>query len=308
MKKKGSELMQLWARRCELSKAEWAQLYRLVRLVLKQSRCSALNGLPLKPTHYIDEFFRDKVFLTTTKEDSKETELLHDNALKTFFCHYLKDVLDDSYLKRALPLTNEDDERSDDDGKKTLTTAEMAEFEVDLDRLSSKLDRDQAWALLSELDIETASQGVRLLLEFELDIKQARFFLLEAALKPEWVSGFLKAGLTRESVGQSAYQFLSENDKWVRLYLALHTCVDQKTHLPLKKLAENHRIPSYHHRARKLGISRRKGQFEEGYEETILGAWLLSLGLVAKTENLGAINVAFKILCWEASSLAKQEM
>jgi len=311
MKKEGSDsvLVQLWARRSKLSKAEWTQLYRLVRQVLKQSRCSTLSGLPLDITHYIDEFICDKVFLPTTKEDSKETKLLHDNALKTFFCNYLKDFLDDSYIKRALPLeeANEDGE-SDDDGKKTLTTAEMAEFQLDLDSLSSKLDPDQAWALLSELDIETARQGVRLLLEFDLDIKQARFFLLEAALKPKWVRRFLKAGLTRESVRQSAYQFLSENEKWVHLYLALHTCVDQKARLSLKKLAENHHISSYHHRARKLGISRIKGQFEEGYDETILGVWLLSLGLAANIENIGAIEVAFKILCWEALSLAEQKM
>jgi len=109
-------------------------------------------------------------------------------------------------------------------------------------------------------------------------------------------------------VRQSARQFFSENEKWVHLYLALHTCVDQKTHLPLKSLAQIHQIPSHHHRARKLGISRIKGQFEEGYDETILGVWLLSLGLAANIENIGAIEVAFKILCWEALSLAEQKM
>jgi hypothetical protein len=304
MKRKDSVLVQLWARRGSgLSKAEWTQLYQLVRQVLKQSRCSTLNSLPLDITHYINEFFRDKVYLTTTKENSKETDLLHDNALKTFFCNYLKDFFDDFYFKKALSLdeANEDDESSDD-GKKTLTMEEWAEFQADLDRLSSKLDRDQVWALLSELDIETARQGVMLLLEFDLDIEQARFFLLEAALKPKWVERFLKAGLTRESVRQSARQFFSENEKWVHLYLALNTCVDQKARLSLKSLAEIHQIPSYHCRARKLGITRKKGQFEEGYEDTILGKWLVSLGLAAKIENLGAIEVAFKILCWEALS------
>jgi hypothetical protein len=305
MKRKDSVLVQLWARRGSgLSKAEWTQLYQLVRQVLKQSRCSELSGLPLNNiTHYINEFFRDKVFLPTTKENFKETELVHDNALKTFFCKYLKDFFDDFYFKKVLSLdkVNEDDE-SPDDGKKTLTMEEWAEFQADLDRLSSKLDRDQVWALLSELDIESARQGVMLLLEFDLDLDQAKFFLLEAALKPESVMCFLKAGLTREFVRQSARQFFSENEKWVHLYLALNTCVEQKTRLSLKSLAEIHQIPSYHCRARKLGITRKKGQFEEGYEDTILGKWLVSLGLAAKIENLGAIEAAFKILCWEALS------
>ncbi len=301
-----TELMQLWQRRDKLSKPEWGRLYQLVHEVLKTSKCSVLNSLPSDKKHYIDDFFRDKVFLPTIKVDFKNTPLKYDNALKTFFCRYLLDFLDDSDLKNALSL--EEISKSDDgenDGKK-LTMEELAELELNLDKLSSKFNPEEIQAFFSEFDLKTARQIFDILLELPLDIEDARFFFLSAELKPKWVMSFLKARLNLKFVKSSARHFLSKNQEWVNLYLSLHTCVDNQTLLPLSKLAELHQIPSYHYRARELGITRKKGQFEEGYEKTILGKWLLSLRINTKIENRGAIEVAFKILCFEALSFTKK--
>ncbi len=308
-KQSDSELVKLWARRSELSKAEWTQLYGLVFQVLKKSHCSVLSSLPLDKTHYIDEYFRDKVYLTTTKENFKVTELFYDNALKTFFCRYLLDFLDDPYLKKALSIEEFGESGYGEnyaDGEKPLTMEEMTELQLYLDRLSSKFHPEEVKTFLLEFDIKTARQIFELLLELSLDIEDAKFFFLDAELKPKYVNSFFYAGLKLKSVKSSARDFFFENKEWVNLYLSLNTCVDDKTQIPLFKLAELHQIPSYHYRAKDLGITRKKGQFEEGYEKTILGKWLLSLGLSTKIENRGAIEVAFKILCWEALSFTKK--
>lgn len=103
MKTKSSSqtLTQLWQRRKNLDQAEWGQLYQLVSRVLKQSCCSELGSLPLDITHYIDDFFRDKVFLPTIKKTFKENQLFSNHALIVFFCRYLRRILDDPYIRKG---------------------------------------------------------------------------------------------------------------------------------------------------------------------------------------------------------------
>lgn len=119
--------------------------------------------------------------------------------------------------------------------------------------------------------------------------------------------------LTPQDVKDSAKKFIENTEKWVRLYLALHTCPDKDMQLPLGILAKIYHIPSYHHRARNLGITRKKGEFGTGYEKTLLGQWLISLeqSLIIENqevnENQAVIGVAFKYFCWEALSLVEQD-
>jgi len=222
-------LIQLWRLRARLSPAEWEQLYQLVYRVIERSHC--LHQLsPLEKRHHIDSFFHDKVFLPTTKKNFKENELFHDHALIVFFCRYLGRILDEPYLKRAVPLFDDND-------------------------FAAPPNQDEA-ILLRE------------------------------------------SGLSSEQVKLSARQFLQNSEEWVRLYLALHTCPDDS--LPLKRLAAHYQIPAYHHRAKRLGITRKKGEFEKYYDKTFLGQWLISLGIQAKLENQALIELAFKILCEEA--------
>jgi hypothetical protein len=242
-KEEPTKLAELWQKRDTLNKAEWTQLYQLVRRVLKQGGYSELKSLPLSIENYIDEFFRDKVFMPTTRENFENNALHYDNALKTFFRRYLIDRIEESKNNGG-----------DDEGDEKL----------------------------SPIDIKPAPP-------IEDDIQLLK-----------------ESGLTPKQVKDSAHQFLQHSEEWVRLYLALHTCPDKDEQLALNQLAKNYQIPSYHHRARIVGITRKKGEFETGYEKTLLGQWLISLGLTITSENQEVIEVAFKILCWEALSLVEQ--
>ena len=108
---------------------------------------------------------------------------------------------------------------------------------------------------------------------------------------------FFDYGISHQDVHQRAQTFLDQLDDIGRIYLALHACSDAPE--PLYKLAERLRIPSYHYRAHQLGITRKKGEFGEGYESTQIGSWLtkeLGLDLSANPAVLGAL----KILCLES--------
>jgi len=253
-------LKELWERRSQLTNAEWEQLYQLVFSVLKRSRgaCPELGSLPSDIKHYIDCFFCDKVFLPTTKPTFEDNELHAKHALIVFFSRYLRDHLDDPYLKRALPL---EDESNDNDSDEHFQTAYTPD----------ELIRFQTTDTPNEL---------MLLREVGLDSKQ---------------------------VTESARKFIKKSEKWVRLYLALHTCPNKEDRLPLKHLAENYQIPAYHSRARQLGITRKKGEFEQGYEKTLIGQWLVSMNISLNKENQQLIEAAFKILCWEALSIYKKK-
>jgi len=67
---------------------------------------------------------------------------------------------------------------------------------------------------------------------------------------------FYDYGKSYQEVFDSALTFLDKLDEVARIYLALHACAD--TPEPLSNLAKRYCIPSYHYRARQLGISRKK--------------------------------------------------
>ncbi len=108
---------------------------------------------------------------------------------------------------------------------------------------------------------------------------------------------FFDYGLNHRDVHQSARSFLGELDEIGRVYLALHACADAPE--PLYKLAERMRIPSYHYRAHQLGITRKKGEFQDGYESTQIGGWLAK-GLGLELSASEAVLAALKILCLES--------
>lgn len=115
-----------------------------------------------------------------------------------------------------------------------------------------------------------------------------------------------ETGLEISEVADSARLFLQSLEEPDRLYLALNTCADEAE--ALSNLAQKFRIASYHYRAKRLGITREKGQCEAGYEKTRIGAWLQeALGISLSAERRGEILAALKILClvslseWEAA-------
>jgi hypothetical protein len=114
-------------------------------------------------------------------------------------------------------------------------------------------------------------------------------------------------GLAVEKVAETAKTFLQALDESDRVYLALHTCADEAE--ALSALARRFRIASYHHRAKRLGITREKGEFDAGYEKTRIGTWLnQTLGIDLSAGHRKEILAAIKILCvvslaqWEAVS------
>lgn len=110
-----------------------------------------------------------------------------------------------------------------------------------------------------------------------------------------------ESGLSETTVRTSASDFLASLEKPDQIYLACHQCADQEESEPISKLAKRMQIASSHYRALKLGITRKKGEFEIGYEETSIGTWLTRhLGLQCTREYVQEILVALKILCDES--------
>jgi len=143
------------------------------------------------------------------------------------------------------------------------------------------------------IDVYRAADQQHRELFLEFDELVEKLPAVDCAAEDEWAS-LREHGLSPESVHESARLFLLELEEVEQLYLALHVCADAPQ--PLYQLAEQYRIPSYHYRARQLGITRKKGEFQAGYEQTRIGHWItteLGLGL----ENIATIGVVFKILC-----------
>ena len=116
---------------------------------------------------------------------------------------------------------------------------------------------------------------------------------------------FFDYGFSHQDVHQRANLFLNQLDDIGRIYLALHACADAPE--PLYKLAARLNIPSYHYRAHQLGITRKKGEFGDDYESTLIGQWLakvLGLELTANT----AVHTALKILCLESLQQYQHEL
>jgi hypothetical protein len=110
-----------------------------------------------------------------------------------------------------------------------------------------------------------------------------------------------RTGIDSCALQEDGREFLRDCEGWVVLYLALHFCMG-RDRLPLSRLHEIYRIPSYHHKARKLGIAPPRGgyrQFSE-FGKTLLGQWLTSNRIELSEDNLPVIRHAFDLLCMEA--------
>lgn len=114
-----------------------------------------------------------------------------------------------------------------------------------------------------------------------------------------------EVGLSLNEIMESASAFLQTLPEAERMYLALHACADDPE--ALSNLAKRFRVPSYHYKAKKLGITREKGEFENGYEKTAIGHWLnQDLQLPLNGDYVKEILAALKILCLVALSEWKE--
>jgi hypothetical protein len=107
-----------------------------------------------------------------------------------------------------------------------------------------------------------------------------------------------ETGISPEAILTSAKLFLRSQDTWVHIYLAYHFCPDEGDSLPLYELARRYQIPSYHSRAARLGITRKKNDLPSDYSKTVLGGWLYSLtGGPFEEVHFALYAAALKMLC-----------
>jgi len=120
----------------------------------------------------------------------------------------------------------------------------------------------------------------------------------QAALHPDPVGSVLmQYGLTETVVRESACEFIASLDKPDLLLLAgsLGWLSNQKG--GLSEIASRYRIASYHYRARKLGVTLRKGAIPADFACTGIGQWIeQSLGIDIAPANRMAILVVLGIL------------
>lgn len=87
-----------------------------------------------------------------------------------------------------------------------------------------------------------------------------------------------EAGIDAGAAMRSADHFVATLELGELAYLRHHSCNDDKPE-PVSRIAERLALgTAFHFKAKKLGITRSKGETYRGYEKTKIGAWLLSVG------------------------------
>lgn len=111
-------------------------------------------------------------------------------------------------------------------------------------------------------------------------------------------------GLNEESVRVSATRFIAGLDEAARLLLAGTLGWLSAEKGGLAQIAARYGIASYHHRARKLGVTLRKGAMPADFARTGIGHWIEdTLGIDIAVENRLALLAVLGILA-EQSQLA----
>lgn len=104
-------------------------------------------------------------------------------------------------------------------------------------------------------------------------------------------------GHDEASIRDAAAQFIDDLDESDRLVLAgsLGWLSDEKG--GLSRVAARYQIASYHYRARKLGVTLRKGSVPTDFARTGIGRWIeQTLGIEISADNRLAILAVFGIL------------
>ena len=103
-------------------------------------------------------------------------------------------------------------------------------------------------------------------------------------------------------LAEDVAQFLAQLPSWGLMMLGGHFCADTENARPMSELCK--KVPSYHYKAQKLGItvSKRTDSFL-GYEHTQIGQWIESLGIKIVPENHPLMLFLLGALCLEALAL-----
>lgn len=107
-----------------------------------------------------------------------------------------------------------------------------------------------------------------------------------------------EAGIDLEFACRSAHAFLVLLSDGERAFLRDHSCADEDEAQPLSTIAKRWAMgSSYHYQAKKLGITREKGDTFDGYEKSKIGGWLLSVGARLTEEWRAELAALLIVLC-----------
>jgi hypothetical protein len=107
-----------------------------------------------------------------------------------------------------------------------------------------------------------------------------------------------EAGIDIQAALDSADRFIANAlDDGDRAYLRHASCADGKPE-PVSGIAKRMELGSvFHLKARKLGITRKKGETYRGYEKTKIGGWLLSTGAKLQPDWCMELAALLTLLC-----------
>ncbi|WP_158937460.1 hypothetical protein [Burkholderia sp. S171] len=108
-------------------------------------------------------------------------------------------------------------------------------------------------------------------------------------------------GLSEARVRELAHAFVAALDAPDRIIFAGSLGAAQNHPGGLKAVADANDVPSYHYRARKLGVTTRKSTTPDEFAATRIGRWITdTLGIEIAAENRDAILVVLNLLALEA--------
>ncbi|MGV2292901.1 hypothetical protein AAHK20_29630 [Trinickia sp. YCB016] len=115
-------------------------------------------------------------------------------------------------------------------------------------------------------------------------------------------------GLHEAHVRAAARRFIAGLDAPEQIVLAGSLGWGSESKGGLSRIAAQHRVPSYHYRAVKLGVTMKKTAQADDFSNTKIGRWLVDeLGIEIHVENREVILVALSLLAVEASECVVNE-
>jgi hypothetical protein len=138
-------------------------------------------------------------------------------------------------------------------------------------------------------------------LSIEIDGVQAEVDSRAHAPDDPVAAALAEFGLSEADVRGLARAFVAALDAPDRVVLAgsLGACGERKG--GLKAVADRYEVPSYHYRARKLGVTMKKRATPRSFAATKIGRWMEdTLGIAIAPENRDAILIVLNLLALEA--------
>ncbi|MGF6545824.1 hypothetical protein [Paraburkholderia youngii] len=108
-------------------------------------------------------------------------------------------------------------------------------------------------------------------------------------------------GLNESRTRQAARAFFFSLDQADRLILVASLGAYCGVKGGLKAIADQHRLPSYHYHARKLGVTMKKSASPDDFANTKIGSWMRdTLGIEIVSENRPVILIVLNLLALDA--------